>query len=87
MFRDIKTLRDLNAARIQESSKEGADLMAINNAYNTARQRIMSERKPYTILNPIVVKARECAQHRSIPVVGHCAVTGTIQLTEKGFMV
>lgn len=87
MFKDIKTLRDLNAARIQESAKEGADLMAINNAYNAARQRIMSERKPFTILNPIVVKARECAMHRSVPVAGHSTVIGTIQLNEKGFLI
>ena len=87
MFKDIKTLRDLNAARIQMSSVEGADLMAINNAYNEARQRIMSERKPYNILTPVIVKARECAMHRSIPVAGPCPVAGTIQLTEKGFMV
>lgn len=87
MFREVRTLRDLNAARIRLSSEEGADLMAINNAYNEARQRIMTERKPYNILTPVIVKARDCAVHRSIPIAGPCPVPGTIQLTQKGFMV
>ena len=85
MFENITTLRDLNAARIQAASEPGADLITINNEYNAARQRIVTERKPYTQCKTIVVKARECALHRSIPLAGHCPYPGTIELTMKGF--
>lgn len=87
MFENIKTLADLNAARIRASSEEFADLVSINNAYNTARQRIVSERPPFNILHKVKVTPRECAQHAGIPVLGNCANMGTIQLTKKGFLV
>lgn len=85
MFEDIVTLRDLNAARVQAAGAEDADLIAINNAYNEARQRIVSGKVSYKRCQLIKVLARPVEQHCSLPIAGQSTEYGTIQITAKGF--
>lgn len=85
MFEECNTLAELNAARIKASS-EGIDLIELNNAYNARRQEILTARKPYVQLKPIVVAPKEVIQYCGVPVVGRTQVAGCIQLTDKGFL-
>lgn len=85
MFENCGTLAELNAARIKASS-EGIDLITINNAYNARRQDILTTRKPFVALTPIVVKPREVKDYCGVPVAGRSTVAGCIQLTASGFL-
>lgn len=87
MFKHLNTLKELNAARVQEASKPDADIIQINNAYNEARQRIISNKKPFKTLTTSTVSAREVSLKRSIPIEGYSNVVGTIILGAKGFLV
>lgn len=85
MFKDCNTLAELNAKRIQATS-EGVDLIEVNNAYNTRRCEILSTRKPFVVLKPIIVEPRTVQQYCGIPIVGRATEVGCISLTEKGFL-
>ena len=85
MFDDCKTLAELNAARIKATTGD-CDLVAINNEYNKRRQEILTTRKPFVELTPIIVKPREVVQYCGIPVAGRSEQIGTIQLTNVGFL-
>ena len=85
MFEECKTLMELNAARIKASS-DGIDLTTVNNCYNQRRQEILSAKKPYVELQPIVVKARDIQKYCGIPIAGRSKVEGCIQLTPAGFL-
>lgn len=86
MFEECKSLADLNAARIQALMDPSADVMSINEAYNTARQSIMNTSKTYVVLEPRVVQPRAVVKYSAIPVVGTSNKRGSIQLTDKGFL-
>ena len=87
MFETIMTLRELNSARIMESNKADADITLINNAYNAARQRILSNPLAYKVCSKLVAKARPTELKRSIPIAGKCQEINTIRLNQSGFWV
>lgn len=85
MFKECKTLAELNAKRIQATT-QGIDLVEVNNAYNIRRQEILTARKPFVQVIPIVVKPKEAQQFCGVPVVGRTNKVGCIELTDKGFL-
>lgn len=85
MFKDCKTLAELNATRIKLAS-EGVDLITVNNAYNVRRQELLSQRKPYTVVTPIVVEPEPVQKFVGIPIAGRNPRPGTITFTERGFL-
>lgn len=85
MFEQCKTLAELNAARIKETSN-GTSLVEVNNAYNQRRQEILMVKKNYVKLEPIHVKAREVNKYCGVPVAGRSNKAGCIELTKSGFL-
>lgn len=86
MFENCKTLFELGAARACETEKGENSLVDINNAYNIARQRILTERKPFVPVLKSKVVPRPVRDYVGVPVIGYSTEPGTIQLTPKGFL-
>ena len=85
MFEECTSLAELNAARIQATTGD-CDLVSINNAYNKRRQEILTAKKPFMELSPIIVQPREVIKYCGVPVIGRSEQFGVIQLTESGFL-
>lgn len=85
MFETCETLMDLNAERAQLCTR-GADIVAINNAYNVARQRIINSRNQFIKLVPKLPHIEPVEQYCSIPIAGRSTVPNTIILSNQGFL-
>ena len=87
MFENCTTLLALNAARIKECAVPGADIIAINNAYNEQRTKLLQKTHPVDskqiTFRPLVVErgAKYCA----LPIVGVSDKLGVLQLKTDGF--
>jgi hypothetical protein len=85
IFDDCNTLAELNAERIKATTSD-VDLVTINNMYNERRQELLTSKKPFVVLKPVIVKPREVTRYSGIPIVGRTKYPGCIQLTDSGFL-
>lgn len=86
MFENCTTLQELNAARIQLCSEPGADITAVNNAYNERRISVLNNTKAVVKkikFRPIVFErgVKYCA----LPIAGTSDQLGVLQLRQNGF--
>ena len=87
MFDNCNTLLELNAARTKACTVEGADIIAINNAYNERRQLILQKSATtYRKIEfrPIIVE--KGVPFAALPIIGVSSKPGTIELAERGFL-
>lgn len=88
MFENCNTLLELNAARTKECSVDGADIIAINNAYNAQRQEILKNNKlSYKKIEFRPIVAEKGIPYVALPLAGVSDKLGVLQLTEKGFLI
>lgn len=83
MFKDCKSLAELNAERIQLLQKDGVDPLEINNAYNARKLQLLSESEltnRFARVNPIILEAEPVQEYSSIPFVGDPLRGGCISL-------
>ena len=85
MFESCETLADLKAERAKIWLAENVDIVKLNNEYNLARSRIISERNQFIKLTPIYPSFEPVQQFSGIPIAGRSTDLNCIQLTPQGF--
>ena len=85
MFESCETLADLNAERAKMCLTENVDIVKLNNEYNLARLRIISERNQFIKLTPIYPSFEPVQQFSGIPIAGRSTIHNCIQFTPQGF--
>ena len=85
MFESCETLADLNAERAKMCLAENVNIVQLNNEYNSARLRIISERNQFIKLTPIYPSYEPAQQFSGIPIAGRSTDLNCIQLTPQGF--
>ena len=85
MFESCETLADLNAERAKMCLAENVNIIQLNNEYNSARSRIISERNQFIKLTPIYPSYEPAQQFSGIPIAGRSTDLNCIQLTPQGF--
>lgn len=86
MFDNCDTLMSLNAARVKACSVPGADIVAVNNAYNEQRTKLLQARQQSykkVSYRPIVIG--DMPKFKALPITGVSQKLGAIILAEDGF--
>ena len=84
MFEKCTTLRELNAARVEEAAK-GTNIVEVNNAYNARKKELMNSSVNYTRVETIPVNIETESQYlASLVYKGPSTKPGTIEITPQG---
>lgn len=86
MFDECTSLAELNAARTR-AVQGGADVVAVNNAYNERRKEILASRVNYFKLKEMVIAAEPAQTTMGLPIRGSSGTPGVIKITMEGIAV
>lgn len=85
MFEGCTTLAELNQARVQAAN--GGDIIAVNNAYNAQRKRILASRQNFVKLSFKKTPVFKQQAIAVLPYKGRSSRSGVIEIKRDGVYV